>query len=46
MKKILVGTAARRDKDGNFLPSQPIFREVPDDTPTEQALPIDDITPS
>lgn len=43
MKKIIVGTVAKRDKDGNFLPSKPIYREIPDDVKEADLLPLGDL---
>ncbi len=31
MAQVEVGLVAYRDKDGNFLPARPIYREVPDE---------------
>lgn len=30
MARVEVGLIAYRDKDGNFLPARPLYREVPD----------------
>ncbi len=30
MAQVEIGLIAYRDKDGNFLPARPIYREIPD----------------
>ncbi len=43
MKLIQVGIIAMRSSTGDFLPSQPIFRDVEDDSKSEKNLPIKEV---
>lgn len=42
MARIQIGTIAYRKPNGDFLPSQPIYRDVPDDKVSDYHVPYDE----
>ena len=43
MEKVIIGTYARRDEAGNFLPSVPIYQELDDKTQAKRDVVFDEL---
>lgn len=43
MARIQIGTFAYRKPNGEFLPSKPIYRDVPDHTAADKHIPYDEV---
>jgi len=43
MEKVIVGTFARRDEAGNFLPSVPIYQELDERTQAKRDVVFDEL---
>jgi hypothetical protein len=43
MEKVIIGTYARRDEAGNFLPSVPIYQELDERTQAKRDVVFDEL---